>query len=107
MPNIEELIEVLEAEINNGGFDQFFFNSAGDYTEETIQALVKIGANHTADIVRRAASKFPNDMPPKDRGARQELLEDISPDSDAFEEFDEEFLAYEDDLTSLVSSHEG
>ncbi|QSX31187.1 DMP19 family protein [Shewanella cyperi] len=107
MPTIKELIDALEAEINNGGFDQFFFNSAGDYTEETIQALVKIGANHTAHIVKKAASKFPNGMPPKDRDARQELLDEVSPESDAFEEIDEEFLAYEDNLSSLVSCYEG
>ena len=107
MPTIKELIDDLEAEINNGGFDQFFFNSAGDYTEETIQALIKIGANHTAHIVKKAASKFPDGMPPKDRNTRQELIEEVSPESDAFEEFDEEFLAYVDDLASLVSRYEG
>ena len=107
MPTIQELIDELEAEINNGGFDQFFFNSAGDYTEETIQALVSIGATHTADIVKNAAAKFPGGMPPKNRDARQELLEDVSPDTDAFEQFDEEFLAYKDDLASLVLGYEG
>lgn len=107
MPTIQDLVDGLEAEINNGGFDQFFFNSAGDYTEETIQALIKIGALHTADIVKKAAAKFPGGMPPKERDDRQELLEDISPDSDAFENFDEEFLAYEDDLASLLSCYEG
>ena len=106
MPTIQDLIDELEAEINNGGFDQFFFSSAGDYTEETIQALIKIGALYTADIVKKAAAKFPEGMPPKDRDGRQKLLEDISPDSDAFENFDEEFLAYEDDLASLLSCYE-
>lgn len=61
---------------------------------------------HNAEIVKKAASIFLDDMPPKDRGARQELLVEISPDSDAFEAYDEEFLAYEDDLTSLVSAYE-
>jgi len=107
VPTIKELIDELESEINNGGFDQFFFNSAGDHTEDMIRALVKIGAVHTADIVSRAASIFPSGMPPKDRDTRQELLEEISPNSDSFEDFDEEFLAYEEDLASLVSSHEG
>ena len=107
MPTIQELIDELESEINNGGFDQFFFNSAGDYTEETIQALFRIGASHTAEIVKKAASKFPAGMPPKHRNSRQELLEVVSPDSDAFEECDVEFLAYEDDLASLVAGYKG
>ena len=107
MPTVQELIDELEAEINNGGFDQFFFNSAGDYTEETIEALIKIGAPSTAEIVKKAASKFPGGIPPRDRDTRQELLEKVSPDNDAFEELDDEFLAYEDDLASLASAYRG
>lgn len=107
MLTIQELIDELEAEINNGGFNQFFFNSAGNHTEEIIKALVKIGAFRTAEIVKKAASKFPGGMPSKDRDERQEALEEISPDSDAFEELDEEFLAYEDDLASLVANYKG
>ena len=33
------IIENLEREINNGGFDQFYWNSSGDYAMETINAL--------------------------------------------------------------------
>ena len=40
---VTSLIEDLEAEINNGGFHQYFYNSAGDNTAETIQALETIG----------------------------------------------------------------
>ena len=105
MPTIQKLVDDLETEVNNGGFDQFFFNSAGDFTEETIQALIKIGAIHTAAIVKKAASLFPGGMPPTDRNSRQALLEKVSPDSDAFDAFDDEFFAYEDDLASLVSSY--
>ena len=103
--SVVSLIEALEAEINNGGFDQFFFNSAGDNTAQTIEALAAVGAHHTAATVRKAASRFPNGMPPTDRNARQELLERISPDSDAFEEEDEAFLEYKDDLSGLLAKH--
>jgi hypothetical protein len=96
----------LEAEINNGGFDQFFFNSAGDKTAETILALEAIGASHTADIVRKAAARFPGGIPPADRDERQDLLADsVSPDSDAFEHEDAEFLEYRDDLESLAAAY--
>ena len=36
---VTELIQALEGEVNNGGFDQFFYNSAGDNTADTILAL--------------------------------------------------------------------
>src|SRR6185295_11604327 len=39
----------LEAEVNNGGFSQFFDNSAGDYAAETPGALRTIGAAAMAD----------------------------------------------------------
>ena len=104
---VKELIDELESEINNGGFDQFFFNSAGDKVADTISALSSIGAEHTADIVRAACTKFPGGMPPKDREARQEVLEQVSPDSDAFEEEDQAFLEYKDDLSGLVANYVG
>jgi hypothetical protein len=95
----------MEAEVNNGGFDQFFYNSAGDNTAETIQALETIGAFTMADILKRAVAKFPGGMPPKDRFARQEILLQISPDAEAFEELDGEFCGYPDDLADLLARH--
>ncbi len=102
---VEKLIDELEAEVNNGGFHQFFFNSAGDRTAETIHALNLIGATRTAAIVSQAAARFPGAMPLADRDERQGQLESISPDGDEFEDLDEAFLAYEDDLAILTGSY--
>jgi hypothetical protein len=99
---IVALINALEAEVNNGGLDQFFYNSAGDNTAEIIQALEAIGAARMAEIVKRAAAKFPSGMPPKDRFARQDILLEISPNGEAFEELDGEFYGYPDDLAHLL-----
>ena len=104
---VTQLVRDLEAEINNGGFDQFFFNSAGDSTEETIGALLAIGAIRTAEIVREAATKFPKGMPPADRFERQDQLEIVSPEADAFESYDKAFFEYQDDLQALVDAYEG
>lgn len=41
------LNQSLEREINNGGFNQYFINSCGDYAHESINSLKLIGANHT------------------------------------------------------------
>ena len=103
--DVERLVGWLEAEVNNGGFDQFFFNSAGDEAAATIEALEAIGAFSTAAIVRRACARFPGGMPPADRDERQARLEEVSPDTDAFEAEDEQFYAYEDDLSALVAAH--
>ena len=104
--DVQRLVEELEAQVNNGGFDQFFFNSAGNESEPTIRALEAIGAIRTAAIVRRACARFPGGMPPADWSARQELLERVSPDSEAFEEEDAEFYEYNEDLAALVAAHD-
>jgi len=102
---VSELIGQLEAEVNNGGFDQFFFNSAGDRTEETISALEAMGAKRTSAIIRRATAKFPNGVVPTDRNKRQDALEKVSPDGDSFEKEDNDFLRYEDDLEQLLKDY--
>ncbi len=99
---VRQLVEELEAQVNNGGFDQYFFNSSGGNAAATIEALDALGAHKTAAIVRRACAKFPGGMPPKDWDERQEVLETVSPDSEAFEDDDEAFLKYEDDLAGLL-----
>lgn len=63
------LVWELEAEVNNGGFSQFYFNSAADRARDTAAALRTIGAERTASIVDRANASFPGG-PPADRSAR-------------------------------------
>ena len=101
------LVEALEAEVNNGGFDQFFFNSPGDRTAETIAALEAIGAVKMARIVRNAAALFPGGMPPKERTNRQKLLERISAGPIEFHELDNQFYQYPEDLVELLGKYRG
>lgn len=92
----------LEREINNGGFNQFFYNSSGDYSHETLTSLQAIGANKTADILRQAIDQFPNSTVPKDRQERQSDLEQIEANAnEVWEQLDQRFYAYEDDLNEL------
>lgn len=52
------MIWVLEAEVNNGGFNQFFFNSSRQYYKHLPEALKFVGANKFADLTERANSIF-------------------------------------------------
>lgn len=97
------LVWELEAEVNGGGFNQFFSNSAGDRAGAAAAALRAIGADRTAAIVDEATSMFP-DGPPADRSAREEVLAELDPDVDLFESLDEAFSAYPDDLSGLLHS---
>lgn len=92
----------LEREINNGGFNQFYFNSSGDFAHETIDSLMAIGAYKTAEIVKKANEQFPDNKVPKDRTQRQEILDQIEDQAKEFwDELDQMFFAYKDDLNSL------
>jgi Domain of unknown function (DUF4375) len=104
---IATLIDELEGEVNNGGFHQYFYNSAGDNTAEAIQALEEIGASRMACIVRGAAARFPDGMPPKERFARQDALLDLFPKGEGFEDLDDEFFSYPDNLAGLLQEYIG
>lgn len=99
---VRELIDDLEAAVNNGGFHQYFFNSAGSRAEQALLALEAIGANQMADILRSAIKLFPDERVPTDWNARQDILERIAPESDEFYEFDKAFYNYPDDLAALL-----
>ena len=98
-------LDALEREVNNGGFDQFFFNSSGDTAMETVTPLERLGANQTAGLVRRAVGVFPGGRPSADRDARE-------PDGgELWSQLTDAFYEYRDNLTALerayVQAHRG
>lgn len=48
------IVEALQREVNNGGFEQFFENSSGEYAGELEAALRQIGAARVADLAAKA-----------------------------------------------------
>lgn len=96
----------LEAEVNNGGFSQFYCNNSGDIAVDVPGALRAIGADHTASIVDRANGLFGADGPPADRDARQERLDDLEESvEEGFEALDQAFLEYRDNLSQLLADY--
>ncbi|MBX2972528.1 MAG: DMP19 family protein [Flavobacteriales bacterium] len=92
----------LEREVNNGGFDQYFLNSSGDFAHETLGSLEAIGADKTAAILQKAIDQFPSAQVPKDRDERNDVRERIEEQVGAvWEDLDQKFFAYEDDLNTL------
>jgi len=99
-------IWALEAEVNNGGFSQYFLNSSCETASFVSEALATLGAPKTANICRRAiAAAFPAGLP--------ENPEDISsaaadfPDEvmEALEPLDNEFFEYPHNLTDLLFTY--
>lgn len=93
----------LEREVNNGGFNQYFINSGGDFAHETVDSLKAIGAHKTAKILQGAIGLFPDSRVPTNREERIKLVLQILPDSSdpVWEELDKSFFKYEEDLNRL------
>ena len=47
-------VEVLEREVNNGGYDQYFVNTPGEDVEIVLESLSKIACPVTAALTKRA-----------------------------------------------------
>ena len=96
----------LEAEVNNGGFDQYYFNSYGDQAVNAPIALLLIGANQMADLVAAANAAFGQEGPSEDRSSRLTRLEEIRESATvAWEPLEQEFWRYPDDLSELLRLH--
>ena len=88
-------VNALKAEVDNGGFAQYFFNSAGDHTYLALEALKAIDAPDTAGLLQRANDLFGEKGPSRDRGQRVRQLSRMKRKHDAeFERLDSAF--YED-----------
>jgi hypothetical protein len=102
---VGEVINELEGEVNNGGFHQYFNNYSGGNAAEALIALETIGALRMADILKRAIGRFPAGNVPKDRESRLEILSNVFPNTDEFNDLDDEFFTYPDDIAALVEKY--
>lgn len=75
------IVQIVETEVNNGGFSQFFYNSGRIFAEEMAEAFAEIGAARTAEICIKAI-----------KGRNSDSL---------LEKCDDMFYEYKDDLNAL------
>jgi hypothetical protein len=91
----------LEAEVNNGGFSQFFFNKDSDLIIYAPAALRAIGAVSCAGTVDRAIDVVAPLLP--EWNARREKIAALGEEQeDRLDALDSEFYAYPDNLTDLL-----
>ncbi len=95
MPNAQVLYfaQILDAEVFNGGFHQYFSNSSGKYAHETVVALKTLKAPLAANVLLRAIGTFPNKRVPQSRAERNEELDKT--DAKALDVLDDEYYALE------------
>ena len=97
------LITTLEGEINSGGFESFFWNQYGNYTNESIKALEEIGSSNELRILTQAALAFPDGKVPKDINERQNFMDQ---NEDYLEEYwaplDQEFWTSKENTIDML-----
>jgi hypothetical protein len=49
---------LVDAEVNNGGFNQYFFNSSGQYADEALAGYELLGTEDYAAVMRSAIATF-------------------------------------------------
>ena len=96
----------LEADVNNGGLHQYFYNGPGDQAFFAPRALRLIGANRMADIVASANAIFGDQGPPRDHDQRQTRLEQIDEVAEArLDSLTAEFYEYPDAISDLLARY--
>ncbi|SHN37355.1 protein of unknown function [Rhizobacter sp. OV335] len=95
---------LLDAEVNNGGFDQYYFNTRGALALETVQALRSIGAGEAASLLEAANKDVPILPLPDDREERIVKLEEIA-ESSRFASLETEYYRGREDRIALLAEY--
>lgn len=100
-------LQWLYREVNNGGFDQFFFNDAGKLAPDALYILKIIGADKTADILQQAMSIFPDGIVPVDQKIRREFMCDslTSEQQVLLSELDAKFYEQSEPVENLINKY--
>jgi len=96
-------VDGMLTEVNNGGFNQFFFNSTGELAYDLVPALEVIGSIKLKDIAARAIDIF-GKIPSLDEDSRYAHLEKITQDDELqlWEECDDEFYDCDEQIESMA-----
>jgi Domain of unknown function (DUF4375) len=103
--HVVDAVLMLQGEVFNGGFYQYFANSSGGNGEKVKLYLREIGAIKTLGLLERASRVFPDGIVPKSRRARNNIMEQNDPDMDLSEKEDTEFYTSDENLTGLLLTY--
>lgn len=92
-------VEELDGEVNNGGFAQYYFNSAGNHWREAFEGLAALGARSRHKIMAATIEKFGATPPDNSRKIRnKQLSKMVRKKEDPFNEQDSAWFHVEDEL---------
>ncbi|MDC3344616.1 DMP19 family protein [Flavobacteriaceae bacterium] len=93
-------IDIFENHTTDGGFETFFWNTAGQFSHEILEAYEKIGAKNTASIMYDSFLLFGVIPIPKNTDVRREILSKINPNS--WINLNEKYYNCNDNIVLLV-----
>lgn len=97
-------IWLLDVEVNNGGFHQYYFNTGGELATLTVRALQSSGATQTAALLDAANRNVPALPLPQGRDARATALDQVA-DPACFGALETEYYLEEEDRIGLLAAH--
>lgn len=96
-------IEGMVREVNNGGWNQFFFNSSGALAFDLVPALEAAGSKENLSIARRAVELFGKPASLGDEDRYKQLVK-VTKDGKIFpwEKLEDEFYENPEDLEAMI-----
>jgi hypothetical protein len=99
---------ILDGEVYNGGFEQYFFNSSGSYYKYTILGLEEMDAPQSLALLQNAKLVlFDDEDIPESTGIRREFILQHESDvrSKLLENLDEKFWQDPDGLGTKITTY--
>ena len=93
-------IDIFENHTTDGGLKNFFWDSAGQFSHEVLEAYERIGAHKTASIIYDSFLVFKEIPIPKDLKLRRSILSNIKPN--VWNTLDQEFYNCSDNIVFLI-----
>lgn len=108
LSDLERRIDAMrwvENEVCNGGWTQYFFNSAGAHWRDALAGFEEVGDTHRADILREAVATFPTE-PAAARDLRMQQLAELETDNeDAFDNLDSRYFKQRIDIDVILTRY--
>jgi hypothetical protein len=100
------LVWSFGGDADNGGLEQFFFNSMGGFADQAVDALRAVGANHSAATLAKAIALFGPSGVPTDLDDRSAALESLPDEATAkMEELSEQYLSGKEEHDALLVAY--
>jgi hypothetical protein len=95
----------FDAEVQNGGIHQYFYNGTGDEWEQLVKLSKKLSFEEFQNLLSKISAKFPNHYVPSNRDQRDDLLDVIDPDIQVFDELTAEYNEIREKLLQYSSRY--